>query len=323
MDEIKDNMNLENINSTKDSDTDTTNTAQQTDDKGYDLSDFEGNSDNISEEASNDQADDSEMIITEEVEKISAKKKGFINPPIIISAVIVAVFALTLLVVKGFFDTSVIGNWYFEDTVQYSSSSSDDEVVSIKVNRGFEFESNNVVKLREGTFTTLGAYSLQQDDSGNNTISLYIPMASGTPLQGTFNYSVSGNIFTGRTFVITSTSSTSESAQLELKSGTVEEPQLVRSTEFTPNKELLGKWVFSNGLYNISFEFFEDGTAQSIQDDTYIYDYLYDCSEDGYINRIYYTIEQIEDQLVYSIDGDTLTLNGLEFIKETTSTADE
>ncbi len=325
MEENKENLSLNNENQGTNSDTDTKDNQSSIENSGYDLKNFEESfepTEDLLQSNRNEALTESEFQRTDEKITGKPKKKKMINTTIIISAVIVFIFAITLFIVKGFFDTSIIGDWYFEDTIQYTASSSDDEVTTIKLNRGFEFTNDGIVKLREGTFTTIGSYSIQQSESGSNTITLYVPMADGYPIQGTFAYDVSGNIFTGRTFVISSASDSEESSQLELKSGKIEMPTLERTEEFQPNEDLVGKWTYSDGYHTLTFEFKEDGSASSNQDDTYLYDYLYSCSTDT-ITRIYYTSEQIEDELTYSISGDTLTLNGIPFTKEITSTADE
>ena len=136
------------------------------------------------------------------------KKKSIIQLPIIIGIVIVAVAAATLFVIKGFFDTSIVGTWIESVDVTGNSASSDE---ASKVDVYYTFNGDNTLNYRIGSMVWNGTYTVSTDDSGNQTLAMTL---NGN--ETSCNYAVSGNMFSGRTLEL----STSTAAnKVKLKSG--------------------------------------------------------------------------------------------------------
>ena len=133
------------------------------------------------------------------------KKKSIIQLPIIIGIVIVAVAAATLFVIKGFFDTSIVGTWIESVDVTGNSASSDE---ASKVDVYYTFNGDNTLNYRIGSMVWNGTYTVSTDDSGKQTLAMTL---NGN--ETSCNYAVSGNMFSGRTLEL-STSTAANKVKL-------------------------------------------------------------------------------------------------------------
>ena len=157
------------------------------------------------------------------------KKKSIIQLPIIIGIVIVAVAAATLFVIKGFFDTSIVGTWIESVDVTGNSASSDE---ASKVDVYYTFNGDNTLNYRIGSMVWNGTYTVSTDDSGNQTLAMTL---NGN--ETSCNYAVSGNMFSGRTLEL----STSTAAnKVKLKSGSEVKPELKVDKDFKADKKITG-----------------------------------------------------------------------------------
>ena len=134
------------------------------------------------------------------------KKKSIIQLPIIIGIVIVAVAAATLFVIKGFFDTSIVGTWIESVDVTGNSASSDE---ASKVDVYYTFNGDNTLSYRIGSMVWNGTYTVSTDDSGKQTLAMTL---NGN--ETSCNYAVSGNMFSGRTLEL-STSTAANKVKLK------------------------------------------------------------------------------------------------------------
>ncbi len=243
------------------------------------------------------------------------KKKSFVQLPIIISLAIVVVAALTFLVLIMFFNTSIVGDWTVKVTAtadEAGSSDSDDAAQSY-----YCFEYGGKASVYLGTMKMVGTYTLGTSDEGTNTITVSIPSA----LEGTFEYDVTGNIFTGRTLVLTDSY---YGQSVDLVSTKLIIPRLEPYEDFKPNDQLCEKWVFNDSYYNssVSYEFKENGTFEFSEADTFYLEGVYTYTDDT-ITLKYYGTEPTTTELSYQFVDSTIVINGLQYVKETNSTGDE
>ncbi len=301
-----------------DSDTDTKTENQTSDskveqntDNSYDLNTFDDSSPKA-------ESENNDTPLETTTPPTVVKKKPFIQLPVIIAAALVLAVALGLFVFKGFFDTSLPGTWIFEQELQTSTSTEDEsETDSTKILNYFTFKDDGELTVTVGTISYIGSYSISDDSENNGKIlTMYVPSV----INGTFNMEVSGNIFSGRTLSLTNTSSTD--TKFELKSGKYTAPEIKRDGDFTPNEDLIGKWTYDDGLYNLSFEFNKDGTATYTENKQIKFDGIYSYT-DSTITLTYYTIEEATMETDYTVSDGSIVINGITFTKETDSTADE
>lgn len=287
--------------------------VEQSTDNNYDLNTFD---DSLSEPEFENTDENSDTILETSSSQTVVKKKPFIQLPIIIAAALVLAVALGFFIFKGFFDTSLPGTWIFEQELQ-SSASTEDEAANTKILNYFTFKDDGELTVTVGTISYIGTYSISNDEDSNNKIlTMYVPSV----INGTFNMDVSGNIFTGRTLTLANTSSTD--TKFELKSGKYTAPEIKRDGEFTPNEDLIGKWTYNDGLYNLSFEFNKDGTATYTENKQIKFEGIYSYT-DSTITLTYYTIEEATMDANYTISDGSIVINGITFTKDTGSTSDE
>ncbi len=244
---------------------------------------------------------------------ITAKKKRFIQVPIIISAVLVAAVALGFLIFKCFFDTSIVGTWVVDNSSTADeaadSTENDNAVLSYYI-----FDDNGDVSIAIGSMKMVGTYTLTSGEQGTSTVEINIP----TFLQGAFEYEVSGNMFTGRNLKLTDSY---YGASYNFKSTTYKAPELKVDENFKPSDKLTGSWVYNEG-YKYVYTFNSDGTATINQNDLLYADGVYTYTDDT-ITITYSNGTESTMKLSYSIENDKLIIDGYAYTKYTDASADE
>lgn len=235
------------------------------------------------------------------------KKNHFIQVPIIISLIIVVGVALGFLVFKCFFNTSIVGAWAIEDITE--SEATADEASSSKVY--YVFEDDGVLSLSYGTVKYVGSYTL----SGNE-VTMDITSAN---LYATFEFSVTGNVFTGRTLTL---ENSTYDAEYTFHSAKVKVPKLKVDDDFKPNDKLTGEWNFYNGIYDYVYDFKSDGTVSINQNEMLFIEGVYNCTDDIITIRFYADSEQ-RTELKYEVDDDSLIIDGLQYLRVGSASADE
>ena len=231
------------------------------------------------------------------------KKKSIIQLPIIIGIVIVAVAAATLFVIKGFFDTSIVGTWIESVDVTGNSASSDE---ASKVDVYYTFNGDNTLDYRIGSMVWNGTYTVSTDDSGNQTLAMTL---NGN--ETSCNYAVSGNMFSGRTLEL----STSTAAnKVKLKSGSEVKPELKVDKDFKADKKITGSWTYDNGYAKMTYKFNDDGTVEINQSDALNVDGTYLIKNGTIIIKYYYT-DEVEMDVAYSVESNGLKLNDILYTK--------
>lgn len=241
------------------------------------------------------------------------KKKSFIQLPVIISLAILILVALGFLVFKVFFNTSVVGTW----TVKTTASA--DEATTATADEAaknyYTFEDDGTASIHLGTMRMMGTYSLNTSDEGTKTIDISIPSA----LEGTFEYTVTGNELAGRTLTL---KDTYYGQSIDLESSKLVIPDMKPDADFKPNDKLTGKWVYDDGYYKMSYELNDDGTATVNQSDILFADGVYNYT-DNTITIKYYTNQESVMELNYELKDNSIIINGIQFKKDTGSSSDE
>lgn len=241
------------------------------------------------------------------------KKKSFIQLPVIISLAILILVALGFLVFKVFFNTSVVGTW----TVKITASA--DEATTATADEAaknyYTFEDDGTASIHLGSMRMMGTYSLNTSDEGTKTIDISIPSA----LEGSFEYTVTGNEIAGRTLTL---KDTYYGQSIDLESAKLVIPELKPDAGFKPNDKLTGKWVYDDGYYKMSYELREDGTATVNQSDILFADGVYNYN-DNTITIKYFTNQESVMELNYELKDNSIIINGIQFKKDTGSSSDE
>lgn len=241
------------------------------------------------------------------------KKKSFMQLPVIISLAILILVALGFLVFKVFFNTSVVGTW----TVKTTASA--DEATTATADEAaknyYTFEDDGTASIHLGTMRMMGTYSLNTSDEGTKTIDISIPSA----LEGTFEYTVTGNELAGRTLTL---KDTYYGQSIDLESSKLVIPDMKPDANFKPNDKLTGKWVYDDGYYKMSYELNDDGTATVNQSDILFADGVYNYT-DNTITIKYYTNQESVMELNYELKDNSIIINGIQFKKDTGSSSDE
>lgn len=232
------------------------------------------------------------------------KNKKLIQLPIIIGIVIVAAAAITLFVIKAFFDTSIVGTW-IETVPLTSDTSSSDETANFDVY--YTFNNDGTLDYTVGTMSWNGTYTVSADDSGNQTLEMVL---NGS--QTSCNYTVSGNMFTGRTLELSTSSSTTK---VDLKSGSVVKPELKVDKDFKANDKVTGTWTYDNGYAKMTYKFNDDGTVEINQSDSIKAEGTYLIKNNTIIIKYYYT-DEVEMDVAYSVEKDGLKLNDILYTKD-------
>lgn len=239
------------------------------------------------------------------------KKKGFIQLPIIISLAILVLVALGFLVFKIFFNTSVVGTW----TVKVTATADEATTASDATAKNYyTFEDDGTASIHLGTMKMVGTYSLEEKD-GTRTIDISIPSA----LEGSFEYKVSGNEIGGRTLTLTDND---YGQSIDLESTKLVIPEIKPDADFKPSENLTGKWTYDDGYYKMSYELRQDGTATVSQSDILFANGVYNYA-DNKITIKYFTNQEVTMELNYELKGDSIIIDGIQYLKETGSSSDE
>lgn len=258
-----------------------------------------------------DKAEDAAEEITEEAEK-PAKKKFFLQKPVIIALCLVVAALLGYFTYVAFFLREPEGvTWTAEiDGLTYY----------------IDFNSDNTFKAYVGSVEVDGTYSKAKDQPKPNytgatvdetarvsTITLDYQIAYFYPNYAA-EYEITGSRILGNQVFH---GSYGEGYDFTLEQSKRQIPELEVSADFTPDENLLGTWVFNYegaDIYSVTFN--NDGTMciKKFEEGT-TYNGTYTIS-DGQINFTYYVTENTVIPLDYSIDGDILSCMGVNFVRE-------
>ena len=290
-------------------------------------------------EAVSDAADTAEQAVAEAEEAVPAvpeKKKPMLQKPIIIACVIVVAALLGVLIFNLFFNTKIEGTWHYARQVpMMADNATSDEPEMTTVDYYFSFTGDKV-SATIGNVTSHGTYALSKNAEGKSmlTMDLVDTLTSYNFLPyGEYQVSFSGNAFTGRKMVLT-TDQNGE-ATIEMESAGFKAPKVEREGEFKPNDAIIGTWVFQQEGFDLKYDFEKDGTATyeekvsqmnpytgTMMNTDYTIDGIYEVTDDVITLKFIYTKESSMD-IAYSMEGDTLYVNGYPFVREGAATVDQ
>lgn len=241
----------------------------------------------------NDESTETQAV--EPTAETPAKKKT-IQTPIIIAGAIVAAFVVAFFVFTAFFNSSIVGTWVL---VEDSNGATYDEAGDGITYYTLDKDGNITVSV--GTITQKSTYTLSEEN-GTKYVN------SSNVFSGA--YTVSGNIFTGRTFKLTV-----EGVEKPyiFKSATVKKPNLEVPKDFKKSDKLTGKWNIPS--YDITYVFNEDGTFIVDMYDTITYEGVYSYTDEN-ITVIYYADSETKIDIPYALpDDNTLVMNGMGYYR--------
>ena len=168
-------------------------------------------------------------------------KKKTIQTPIIIAGVIVLAFIAAFFVFTSFFNSSIVGTWVL---VEDSNGATYDEAGDGITYYTLDKDGNITVSV--GTITQKSTYTTTSENGTDYVNSTNVFSGS---------YTISGNIFTGRTFKLTVDG---VEKPYIFKSATVKKPELKVPDTFKKSDKLTGNWNIPS--YDITYTFNADGT---------------------------------------------------------------
>ncbi len=224
---------------------------------------------------------------------VVTKKKSFLMPSIIIAIVILFVAAAAGAAYLVFFHNTPAGTWAPADGSGTSY---------------YVFDNNGTVELVAGTVRYKGTYALSDTD-GSKRINLYIPVGYSA-IQGDFDYTLSGNIFTGKTFEISS----GEGEPLKLVSSSLPENTLTPAEDRKTDDKIIGTWKLKDSTNNVTYTINQDGTI-ILQSDSMRIDGVYTIKDKALAITYNMAGQESTMEEEYSFDGETLIINSMGYEK--------
>lgn len=272
------------------------------------------------------------------------KPKFKIYNTLIIATVIFIAVLLFFVVWKCFFDDSLIGTW----TTSYTITSTDEKTqkeTSVTENYSFTFYDDLTVDYHYGGMTLKGRYCFLNSDTPQ--IEVIITNAGSTYIDARFDYSFSGNIFTGRTLSLVDRSGVlfipesadSKDSNINNKSTVIDNTKyyicdfknigysddIHYYDNFQEDDKLTCSWLYQYNDYKNTYSFEKDGTFEMLVIDEADVKGAYTI-QDGKLKFRYYYISSVaypneaEFEYEYKIDKDKLTLTSDNISIELTKT---
>lgn len=241
------------------------------------------------------------------------KRKIVSNCQLVVCIIVVAAIFLTVVTWQCFFNQSIVGVWHFTNEGEYTETYDDpastadgpaSETTKYSQRVSYEFTDDGQCIVTLGTMSVTGQYSLFSTENGNMFSAMvyynYISL-----LYGSYNYEIKGNVFTGRTLVITD-SSTGE--QLELEEGEGENP-LTPFENINIDDRVIGTW--KDNTLGITYTFEKNGYMLLDSGNGMVVQQAYTVDEENSFILVKYAgAEEESYSYTYSINDDgNLTLD--------------
>lgn len=233
----------------------------------------------------------------QEFEAASVKKKSPVMPCVIVSACVLVLAIVLGVVYILFFNNSISGTYIIESA---ASESTDEEINQTY----YVFDDEGNLTMLFGSMEFSGSYELT-DENGASQITLDVSAAN---IYGTYSYSIVGNKFTGISIELYDTSGNVMRFVPAEYNDSVIEPIENASVD----SALVGTWEDTSG-YGVRYTFNEDSTL--IMSGTGMIINGYYTAADGELSIEYMAASLVENDAEYSVEGEVLTLNGMEFQK--------
>ena len=264
------------------------------------------------------------------------KKKRLIQTPVIIAFALVCAVALGFFFFYLFFNNDVAGTWVYkypqptqeemmglESTIDeadrdYVDYYFDFQNTAAEMQEGSSIEGAKVAKVTIGTLTYEGYYLTSATEEGS-TLTVTVPNV----MSGSFDYELSGNMFTGRELKLISPyadQTQGGEGEFIFKSATYSVPKLEREGEFHKDDAIVGEWTYKNEVGEQTFVFEDDGSyslktmANNVIQSQHG---IYDC-QNGQLTIYYQYLNDQAQTFKYTIAGNKLTLTMvMEFMGQT------
>lgn len=288
-----------------------------------------------------DNSEETDHSISESISDTGSARPERFRAPLIIAFAVLLCSVLFFVGFGMFFSSDLNGTW----GIELKTSE-----VGEPLRFNFTFNSDNSLKFQSGGTSYLGSYSIKnedgsliKDEEGNNIVNISV-LKNGVEEKYRFNYSFSGNFITGKILEMTDLdglflSPDSKSTDKETldrhkkmtdsvtKGDNIYYVWSFRPSEvkyyvnknegFKPDEKLLSTWIHKNQQsdYSYTIRFNKEGTF-----DEYSYDFEVHGTykiNDGKCTIQFFDLgnENKEVELDYTVDGDKLDLNGIDFTK--------
>lgn len=255
---------------------------------------------------------ESEAQETEDLAEEITDPKKYKNRTLVVATGIFAVTALSFGIWYSFFNNDISGVWETNVDIQQNDGSTHTEVMKMSFDNTermsfFESEKSyfsdkeaNSAKanLINGGMSFSGWYSTAQTDSGD-ILQMYL---SAYKSVDSYNYKLSGNIFTGRQLKLTNQNGVIELSQSNNTHA------IDPDDDFKPNTGVVGTWEYDE----VTYTFTKDGRFTQDSGDIVI-DGVYNFGEsddgsDAIIVKYKYNGNITEVKFPYLLKGSTMTL---------------
>lgn len=269
----------------------------------------------------NDAKDDNEELKKEEEKKADTEQKPILprkrkivkNNQLIIVLCITIVTFITAVVWSVFFNRDITGSWYYIHTGEYTESpdtiSKDDTDIKPITHTYtqrvcYSFDDDGVCTVTLGSMSVKGPYQIM--NSGKDSmISAGVYYQTTPLLYGNYNYTVSGNIFTGRKLTLYIENGDKSEIIMDRGDGDF---SLQRFEDEKLDERLYGRW--KNPDVNEYFTFKDDGHMILEIDNTIVVDHVYTVM-DGVVLAKYETDSEQSFSYNFSFDDQgRFMLNG-------------
>ena len=258
-------------------------------------------------------SDTSEQKTAAEEQTVRPRKRKIIknNQFPIVLCIFIAVF-LSALVWKIFFDSSIIGTWYYikngeyvetEDAPIGTNDIPKEETRQYTQRICYDFRPDGECVVTLGTMSVKGRYNTYVMDK-SNVVSASVIYQNINLMYGSYEYDLQGNIFTGKKLVV---KNLYDDEDVVLKPGEGEFPiEPFENAEY--DSRLFGEWYDED--LKVTFEFKNDGHMLRSTDDGMTVDHYYTVVENGTVLAKYSGGEEQSYSYSYSFDGDDVIING-------------
>lgn len=223
---------------------------------------------------------------------------------------------------KCFFDSSIDGTW----GVSFKKPEGSGQTEYI-----ITLNEDKTASLHNAGSTLIGRYRLLKDENGIPQFNLIISNSGEEYINVFFDYTVSGNIFSGRTLSLTDRSWMLSTLEKEGEkhetvkingeeynvfhfTPAVESFKVIPYQNFKADQKLLGSWLYtdSDSGTRYTFTFSEDGTFEQMSAERDIIGSY--KTENNLCTLHYYYLGDQEFELPaeYRVNGDKLIFNGVE-----------
>ena len=185
------------------------------------------------------------------------KKRKRVRAPIIIAACIMLCTVIGFAVWKCFFDTSILGSWTL------TQDGTGGKLQSVGDPTGLTFNKNNELLYTYGGITLIGKYYITENESKDDTKVHIVLTNNGQMINNVyFDYSLDGNVFTGRSLRLSNDYNGTEYRQIYKNTALSQKVNMYKDNK--TDKALVGSWLYKSEDegYPYTLTFNSDGTME-------------------------------------------------------------